>query len=119
MSPDVALSSRAWVDRIDPKNLTMGLDLDNSGRIDQLMQGPLGVDVNNDGIIDVVITPEQLRQFIMEEAQAQRRPPPSQPAMGPPRPQTPPSPPLQMPPVVRVAPPVRMEAPPLQPTTPP
>jgi len=54
----------------NPRRLSMGLDLNNTGRVQQIMQGPLGVDVDNDGEVDVVITPEQLRAFALQHGTA-------------------------------------------------
>lgn len=115
---------QSWRERIDPRNLTMGLDLDNSGHINQLMTGPLGIDVNGDGNVDVVITPEMLREFILEETAAGAvppaeptgfRPPPS-PAgfpmpQEPMQPALPSAPVIKLPPIFSVAPAVRMEMP--------
>jgi len=50
---------------------TMGLDTTQDGRVDTLMKGPLGVDVNNDSRIDVIINPERLRSIIQAEARAE------------------------------------------------
>jgi len=117
----------SWMEHVDPNNLTMGLDLDNSGHVDQLMTGPLGIDVDNDGVVDLYITPEQIRELIMQEA-AERQPPvpqePAQPVPTQPMPTSPPSQPkaatapatvpavapMKLPPIITVAPAVRMKA---------
>jgi len=54
----------------NPRRLSMGLDLNNTGRVQQIMKGPLGVDVDNDGVVDVVITPEQLLAFALQRGTA-------------------------------------------------
>lgn len=56
--------------RADPRRLSMGLDLHGTGRVTQMMQGPLGVDVDNDGTVDVVITPEKLMAFALRRGTA-------------------------------------------------
>lgn len=55
---------------MDPRNLTMGLDLSGDGRVNQLMTGPLGVDVDNDGTVDVLITPAKLKAWALAKGKA-------------------------------------------------
>jgi len=51
----------------DPRTLAMGLDLNGDGQVNQIMRGPLGVDVDNDGTVDVVISPERLLQWVIQQ----------------------------------------------------
>lgn len=66
--PGGVVAAGGTIVRDNPMELQMGLDTDQSGRVNQLMRGPLGVDIDNDGSIDLIIAPERMRAMVLEEA---------------------------------------------------
>lgn len=117
------MATVAGVQRVDPRSLQMGLDIGGQGRVNQVMTGPLGVDVDNDGEVDVIITPEMLRAFALsqgtpvsqagQDIRKTQPAPPTPPTVpvftGPPTTiQGPPAAPVMLPPTITTAPAVRM-----------